>query len=56
MRWAIALFVLAMLSTVTAGIGLAVFDGRLGHSDPALRVIHYDTKYDFGAQRRRPAE
>ena len=56
MRWAIALFILAMLSTVTAGIGLAVFDGRLGHGDPALRVIHYDTEYDLGAQRQPPLE
>jgi hypothetical protein len=56
MRLVIGLFVLTMLSTMTAGIGLAVFDGRIGHHEPAMRAIHYDTQFDLGAQRRLPIE
>jgi hypothetical protein len=56
MRLVIGLFVLTMLSTMTASIGLAVFDGRIGHHEPAMRAIHYDTQLDLGAQRRLPIE
>ena len=33
MRLAIGLFVLAVLATATASIGIAVWDGRIGHHD-----------------------
>jgi hypothetical protein len=56
MRLIIGLFVLTMLCTVTAGIGLAVFDGRIGHHEPAMRAIHYETPHDLSAQRRLPIE
>lgn len=48
--------VLAVLSTVAASIGFALWDGHFIQRDPALRAIHYDTKYDLSAQRRQPAE
>jgi hypothetical protein len=48
----IALFVLTVLATVTAGFAIAVWDGRIGLREPATRVIHYDTKYDLSAHRR----
>jgi hypothetical protein len=54
MRWIIAVFVLTVLATATAGVGLAIWDGRIGHQDPATRTIHYDTKYDLSSQRRMP--
>jgi hypothetical protein len=56
MRLVIVLFILTVLGTVTASIGFAVWDGRIGHRDPAVRAIHYDTAYDLSAQRRIPAE
>ena len=56
MRLVLGLFVLTMLCTVTAGIGLAVFDGRIGHHEPAMRAIHYDTQYALNAQRALPVE
>ena len=52
MRLVVAIFVLTVLATVTAGIGLALWDGRIGHHDPATRAIHYDSNYDLSAQRR----
>jgi hypothetical protein len=55
MKFLIAAFVLALLGTASASIGLAVWDGRF-HRDTAVRPIHYDTKYDLSAQRRMPAE
>jgi hypothetical protein len=55
MRLVFGLFVLTMLCTVTAGIGLAVFDGRIGHHDAAMRAIHYDTQY-VDTQNRLPVE
>jgi hypothetical protein len=54
MRLVIGLLVLTVLCTLTAGIGLALFDGRIGHHEPAMRAIHYDTQYDVSAQRRQP--
>jgi len=39
-----------VLCTLTAGIGLALFDGRIGHHEPAMRAIHYDTQYDVGRE------
>jgi hypothetical protein len=56
MKLLIAAFLLAVLSTVAASIGFALWDGHFGHRDPQLRAIHYDTKYDMSAQRRIPAE
>ena len=54
MRLVIGLLVLTVLCTLTAGIGLALFDGRIGHHEPAMRAIHYDTQYNVSAQRRQP--
>lgn len=56
MRFAIALFALAVLGTAAAGIGFAAWTGRLGHHDANMRAIHYDTHYDLSAQRRMPVE
>ena len=56
MKLIVAGFVLAVLSTVAASIGFAVWDGHFIQRDPAVRAIHYDTKYDLSAQRRQPAE
>ena len=42
--------------TAAASIGVALWDGHLGHQDANLRAIHYDTNYDLSAQRRLPAE
>jgi hypothetical protein len=53
MRWLIALFLLTVVGT---GLGLAIIDGRIGQNDPAMRAIHYDTKYDLSSQRRMPVE
>ena len=55
MRLVVALFILTVLATVTAGIGFAFWDGRIGHRELATRAIHYDTNYDLSAQRRIPA-
>ena len=56
MKSVIALFLLAVLGTAGAGLGLAAWTGHLGHHDANLRVIHYDTSYDLSAARRPPAE
>jgi hypothetical protein len=56
MKLLIAAFLLAVLSTVAASIGFALWDGHYGHRDLQLRAIHYDTKYDMSAQRRIPVE
>jgi hypothetical protein len=56
MKLLIATFLLAVLSTVAASIGFALWDGRYSHRDPQLRAIHYDTQYDMSAQRRIPAD
>ena len=56
MKLIVAGFVLAVLSTVAASIGFALWDGHFIQREPALRAIHYDTKYDLSAQRRQPAE
>jgi len=56
MKWAIGLFLLAVLGTGGAVVGFSVWTGHLGHHDAALRAIHYDTNYDLSAQRRLPVE
>jgi hypothetical protein len=57
MRLLIALFVLAVVAAAAANLGVEMWDGRLGQHDPALRAIHYDTKYEASGQRRiRPEE
>jgi hypothetical protein len=56
MRWLIAAFSLALLAAATADVGVEIWDGRIGQSDPALRAIHYDADYVLTARRRRPAE
>ena len=58
MKLLIAAFLLAVLSTVAASIGFALWDGHYSLRDPhpQLRAIHYDTQYDMSAQRRIPAE
>jgi hypothetical protein len=54
MKWVIALSVLATLGTAASSLGVAFWTGHLGHRDPNLRSIHYDTQYDLSAQRRNP--
>lgn len=56
MKLIVAAFLLAMLGTVAASMGFALWDGHYRQRDPQLRAIHYDTKYDMSAQRRLPAE
>ena len=56
MRWIIGLFVTTILATFTAGVGFAVWEGRIGHHDGARRVIHYDSQYEMSSQRRLPAD
>jgi hypothetical protein len=56
MKLLVAGFLFAVLSTVAASIGFAVWDGHFSLRDPAMRPIHYDTKYDLSTQRRIPAE
>ena len=56
MRLLIALFVLAVSAAAFAQYGVEVWDGRLGHHDPAMRTITYSSKYELTGQRRiRPA-
>jgi hypothetical protein len=52
MKSAIALFVLAVLGTASAGVGIAAWTGHLGHRESSMRAIHYDTSYDLSARRR----
>jgi hypothetical protein len=52
MRLATTTFVLAVVLTASAAIGLAYLDGRLGHRDGGVRAIHYDTQYNLSSQRR----
>jgi hypothetical protein len=52
MKFAIALFVLAVLGTAAAGVGIAAWTGHLGHREANMRAIHYDTNYDLSARRR----
>ncbi|MBX9827670.1 MAG: hypothetical protein K2Y27_22075 [Xanthobacteraceae bacterium] len=56
MKLLIAAFLLAVLSTFAASVGLALWDGHYRHRDLQLRAIHYDTQYDMSAQRRVPSE
>jgi hypothetical protein len=56
MKLLVAGFLFAVMSTVAASIGFAVWDGHFTLRDPAMRAIHYDTKYDLSTQRRIPAE
>jgi hypothetical protein len=52
MKFLIAAFLLAVLGTAGAGVGMAVWDGRFHHD--SARPIHYDTNYDLSATRRLP--
>jgi hypothetical protein len=52
MRLLIALFLLAVSAAAFAQYGVAMWDGRLGHHDPALRIITYSSKYELTGQRR----
>lgn len=52
MRFTLTAFVLALTLAVSAAIGMAYLDGRLGHRDSGVRAIHYDTHYDLSSQRR----
>jgi hypothetical protein len=56
MRLILTLFLLAILLTATASIGMAVWTGHLGRHDPVARPIHYGTNYDISAQRRLRSE
>jgi hypothetical protein len=50
MRLVVTLFMLAVILTASAAIGMAVLDGHFGHHD--LRTIHYDSRYDMSSVRR----
>lgn len=54
MRLAATTFVLALILTASAAVGVAYLDGRLGHHDAGIntRAIHYDTNYSLSSQRR----
>jgi hypothetical protein len=52
MRLAATAFVLVVVLTATAAIGMAYLDGRLGHRDGNVRAIHYDSNYNISSQRR----
>ena len=57
MRLLIGLFILAVMAAATANLGVEMWDGRLGHHDPALRAIRYDTNHQTSGQHRiRPAQ
>ena len=45
-------FVLALIVTASTAVGVAYWDGRLGHHDAGTRAIHYDTNYNVSSQRR----
>jgi len=52
MRLLFALFLLAVSAAAFAQYGVEMWDGRLGHHDPALRNITYSSKYELTGQRR----
>ena len=52
MRWLIALFAVALMATVTAGVGYSFWEGRLGGVHSPVRAIHYDLRYDLSSQSR----
>lgn len=52
MRFAGTTFVLVVIMAATAAVGMAFWDGRLGHRDAGVRAIHYDTQYNISSQRR----
>jgi len=52
MKLAVTTFVLVVILTASAAIGMAYWDGRLGHRDTNVRAIHYDTHYNLSSQRR----
>jgi hypothetical protein len=52
MRLLIALFLLAVSAAAFAQYGVEIWDGRIGHHDPALRTINYNSKYELTGQRR----
>jgi hypothetical protein len=51
MRLTLTAFVLVVVLTTSAAIGLAYWD-RHGYRDSNVRAIHYDTHYDLSSQRR----
>jgi hypothetical protein len=56
MRLLFALFLLAVSAAAFAEYGVEMWDGRLGHADPAMRTITYSSNYEVTGQRRvRPA-
>ena len=52
MKFLIALFLLAVSAAAFAEYGVEMWDGRLGHHDPVLRTIRYDSNYELTGQRR----
>jgi hypothetical protein len=52
MRLLIVLFLLAVSAAASAQYGVEMWDGRLGHHDPAMRTITYSSKYELTGQRR----
>jgi hypothetical protein len=52
MRLLIAFFLLAVSAALFAQYGVEIWDGRLGHPDPAMRTITYSSNYELTGQRR----
>jgi hypothetical protein len=52
MRLLFALFLLAVSAAAFAEYAVEMWDGRLGHHDPALRTITYSSKYELTGRRR----
>jgi hypothetical protein len=52
MKLLFALFLLSISAAAFAQYGVEIWDGRLGHHDPALRTITYSSKYEVSGQRR----
>jgi hypothetical protein len=45
MKFLIALFLLAVSGAIFAGYAVEIWDGRIGHHDPELRIIDYSSKH-----------
>jgi hypothetical protein len=52
MRILFGLFLLAVSAAAFAQYGVKIWDGRLGHHDPAMRTITYSSNYELTGQRR----
>ena len=52
MKLLFALFLLAVSVAAFTQYGVEMWDGRLGHHDPALRTITYSSNYELTGQRR----